>query len=74
MLPKNEKETAYKALLRLQYNEDFQEYMKFLQKILNVYRKENDRRTDVILQWNQGKCQILQELLDLPDVARKKIK
>lgn len=63
----------YRAVIRLQHNEDFQTYMEYLQKKLNNYRKENDRQTTVILQWNQGKCQILQELLDLPDVAKKEL-
>ncbi len=73
-MPRIQGEELYRAVIRLQYNDDFQTYMKYLQKELNNYRKENDRQTAVILQWNQGKCQMLQELLDLPDVARKKIK
>ncbi len=68
------KEDAYKAVARLHHNDDFKIFMKYLQRKLDICRKENDRQTAVILQWNQGKCQALQEILNLPEMARQILK
>ncbi|WP_300456641.1 hypothetical protein [Desulfobacula sp.] len=63
-----------KALARLQFNEEFKTYTKFLESSLDTLRRKNDTLTGELLKWNQGKCQALQIILDHPCVASKILK
>ncbi len=65
---------AIKALAHLQFKDDFKRYFKYLQSELDILRKCNDTLTNDHLKWNQGKCQMLQEILNQPGIARKLIK
>lgn len=62
------------ALAHLQFQPDFKIFMEYLAEQLAMHRKENDTRVGDVLKWNQGRCQVLQEILDLPDDARTIIK
>ena len=57
---------AMKAIAKLQFSPDFKVYMGYLQLELDGLRKQNDRFSGDQLKWNQGKCQDLQAILDLP--------
>ncbi len=63
-----------KAVARLKFHDDFKVYTRFLQRELDNLRKKTDTATGDVLYWNQGKAQLLQIVLDLPDLASKIIK
>jgi hypothetical protein len=60
-------EAARDALLRLPFHQDFNT----LQDFLRIYLDDTRRRGDVMVghekEWNQGWCQALQFVLDLPE-------
>lgn len=60
-----------KSLAWLRNNGQYNIYVEFLQDTLNSCRKRNDHLTGDSLKWSQGKCQMLQEILEHPDVAKK---
>lgn len=57
------------AFLGLRSNRDFQVCMDYVQRVLNQIRRANDTATEQQREWNQGWCQALQYVLDLPSVS-----
>jgi len=58
------------ALLRLPFHEDFKVYTAFIQQTLDEYRIRGDNLTGQEREWNQGKCQALDAILNLPTIAK----
>jgi len=62
---------AIRSLATLQHNSDFRAFYGFLHSTLDNMRIKNDTLSGDSLKWNQGKCQLLQEILLLPGMARE---
>lgn len=64
------KEVA-KALDTLSGSKEFQVFVSFIKEDLNKLRVANGSMLDeTLLRWNQGRCQVLQEQLDIIANAR----
>lgn len=61
---------AGEGLVRLSLNPDFKAVMLFLQTRLDTMRKRGDHLTGQDRDWNQGQCQALQFVLDLPETVK----
>lgn len=60
----NDKQTVF-AVYQLYDNRDFQIFLSILEKELNECRIQNDFFEGIELNWNQGRCQAIQEILNL---------
>ncbi|RLB94827.1 MAG: hypothetical protein DRH26_00060 [Deltaproteobacteria bacterium] len=61
---------AGEAMLRLSFNADYKAVNAYLQARLNDMRRRGDHLIDQDLAWNQGQCQALQFVLDLPATVK----
>lgn len=61
---------AAKAMIRLEYDQDFQAYQRYLKDFLDRTRRFGDTAIGHEKEWNQGWCQCLQFLVDLPAAVR----
>lgn len=61
---------ASDALLRLGHNPDFQAYQDYLRMYLLETREKGDTMISPNKEWNQGWCQALTYILDLPDTIK----
>lgn len=64
-----EDKRVIRALIALRYNDDFRLVMQFLKDELQQMRENGDTMDGDFLKWNQGKCQFLKTLLQLPKDA-----
>jgi len=63
-----------RAVAKLQFQDDFKIYSSYLQGELDALRKQTDTATGDLLKWFQGRAQMLQMLVDLPEMCRDIIK
>ncbi|MGD9825830.1 hypothetical protein [Desulfobacter sp.] len=58
---------AAESMIRLHHNPDFQAYQLYLKMYLNNTRAKGDNLISPNKEWNQGWCQALTFIIDLPD-------
>ncbi len=63
-----------KSLARLKFNDDFKVLVEYMEAELATMRRKNDLATGDMLKWTQGRCQMLQLLIDIPETAAKNLK
>jgi hypothetical protein len=63
---------AAEALLRLRHDPDFKAFLAYLQVRLDIMRKMGDTLVGQDREWNQGKCQALQYIIDLQNTLTRR--
>lgn len=64
-------ERIVQQIASLRYEPRFQDFMKTLQEALHQQRALNDTATGVELHWSQGRCQCLDEILNMSKRAEE---
>jgi len=59
-----------KAMHSITVNPETRPLLEYLSEELDTLREKGDYLTGHELQWNQGACQVLQEILALPSTAK----
>ena len=66
------KKDAVDALLHLRHNKDFQAYQEYLALFQAETRAQGDTMVSPNKEWNQGWCQCLSYILELPAAINPK--
>ena len=66
------KKEAAEALLHLRHNKDFQAYQEYLALFRDETRAQGDTMVSPNKEWNQGWCQCLSYIIELPSSVNQK--